>query len=194
MGNSNEIMKKNCRCEIVQVIGNFNKDKNRKDGVCPQCTNGRKDFFFKNLDKIKEYNEQNKERRNIYLKNKGQTDVKFRLITNTRYRIYKSLKGMRKQSSTKNFLGLDIDTCRKRIDWQMTPEMNWSNIEIDHVKAICIFDVIKDEELKEAFNWKNTQPLLKQDHQQKGIKINFLDYQLQFFKAYQFLKVDGPEG
>ena len=38
---------------------------------------------------------------NTYLKNKRETDVKFRLISNTRNRIYKSLKGMTKQSSTK---------------------------------------------------------------------------------------------
>ena len=68
--------------------------------------------------------------------------------------------------------------------------MNWSNIEVDHVKAICFFDVSKDEELKETFHWKNTQPLHKHDHQQKGIKFNFLDYQLQFIKAYQFLKIN----
>ena len=66
--------------------------------------------------------------------------------------------------------------------------MNWSKIEIDHVKPICTFDLSKDEELGEAFNWKNTQPLLKEVHQQKGIKFNFLDYQLQFIKVYQFLK------
>ena len=68
--------------------------------------------------------------------------------------------------------------------------MNWSNIEIDHVKPIGLFDVSKDEELREAFYWKNTQPLLKHDHQQKVIKFNFLDYQLQFLNAYQFLKID----
>ena len=34
----------------------------------------------------------------------------------------------------------------------MTPDMTWYNIEIDHVKPICLFDVTKDEELKEAFN------------------------------------------
>ena len=72
----------------------------------------------------------------------------------------------------------------------MTPEMNWSNIEIDHVKAICLFDISKDEELREAFNWKNTQPLLKHDHQKKGTKFNFLDYHFQFIKAYQFIKLN----
>ena len=68
--------------------------------------------------------------------------------------------------------------------------MTWDKIEIDHVKAICMFDVSKEEELKEALTWKDTQPLLKHDHQQKGIKLNFLDYQLQIIKAYQFLKLN----
>ena len=63
--------------------------------------------------------------------------------------------------------------------------MNWSNIESDHVKPICMFNVSDGEELKLAFNWKNTQPLLKQDHQYEGTKFNFLDYQLQIVKAYQ---------
>ena len=97
---------------------------------------------------------------------------------------------MTKQSSTLDILGMDIDFYRKWIEIQMTPEMNWSNIEIDHVKAICLFGLSKDEELKEAFNWKNNQPLLKKDNQLKGTKFNFLDYQLQFIKAYQFIKLN----
>ena len=72
----------------------------------------------------------------------------------------------------------------------MTTDMTWYNIEIDHVKPICLFDVTKDEELKQAFNWKNTQPLLKDVHSQKVIKFNFLDSQLQFVKAYQFIKLN----
>ena len=75
----------------------------------------------------------------------------------------------------------------------MTPDMNWSNIDMDHVKPICLFDISKDKELKEAFIWKNNQPLLKSDHQQKGIKFTFLDYQLQFIEAYQFLKLNEGE-
>ena len=68
--------------------------------------------------------------------------------------------------------------------------MNWNNIEIDHQKPISSFDVSKDDELKEAFNWKNTQPLLKEVHSQKGVKYNELDYRLQFIKAYEFLKLN----
>ena len=67
--------------------------------------------------------------------------------------------------------------------------MNWSNIEIDPVKLYCLFDVSKDEELKEAFSWKNSQPLLKEIHSQKGVIYSFLYYQLPFISAYQFIKL-----
>ena len=155
------------------------------------------DLSKNNPEKVKQnqknYNEQNKEKRNIHLKNKRETDVNFRLISNTRNRIYISLKGMTKQSSTKEVLGIDVDLYKKWIKFQFTPEMNWTNIEIDHVKPICMFDVTKDEELKEAFSWKNTQPLFKENHRQKGVKFKFLDYQLQFIKAYQFIKLKDEE-
>ena len=71
---------------------------------------------------------------------------------------------------------------------QITPDMNRRSIGFDQVRPISSFDISNDKELKEAFNWKNTQPLLKQVHQQKGTKYNFLVYQLQFPKAYQFLR------
>ena len=72
----------------------------------------------------------------------------------------------------------------------MTPYMTLDKIEFDHVKPICMFDVSEDKELKEAFSWNNTEPLLKHDHQLKGIKFNFEDYLLQFIRAYQFLKLN----
>ena len=104
------------------------------------------------------------------------------------------MNGKLKSSSTKEIFGRDVETYRKWIEWQFTPEMNLKNIEIDHVKLIFLFDVSKDEELKEAFSWKNTRPLLKQGHRQKGTKFNFLDYEIQFNKAYQFIKLNekGP--
>ena len=64
--------------------------------------------------------------------------------------------------------------------------MNWSNIHIGHVKPTSSFDINLDENLGEAFCWKNTQPLIKEIHHQKGTKYSFLDYQLQYVQAYQF--------
>ena len=121
-------------------------------------------------------------------------DVNFRLIRNTRRRIHHALSGKSKSSSTREVLGVDIDTYRKWIEFQTTSDMTWDKIEIDHVKPICLFDVSKDEELKEAFSWKNTHPLSNEIHKQKGIKYIFLDYQFQLTEVCQFLKIneEGP--
>ena len=79
------------------------------DGLQSRCKFCVNEYYLKNIDKIilktkdwtknnpekvkqnqKKYNEQNKEKRNVYLKNKRETDNNFRLISNTRKRIYKS--------------------------------------------------------------------------------------------------------
>ena len=70
--------------------------------------------------------------------------------------------------------------------FQISPEIKWSIVEIDHVKPNYLFDVSKDEEMKKAFNWKNIQPLSIQFHQQNGTIFDFLLHRLQFIKAYQF--------
>ena len=77
-----------------------------------------------------------------------------------------SSKGNVKTSSIKKLLGIDIDLCTRWIEYGMSPEMNWSNMHMDHVKPILSFDVSKVEKLK-AFNWKNTQPLLKIESSQR---------------------------
>ena len=68
----------------------------------------------------------------------------------------------------------------------MTREMNWNNIHVDHVKPISSFIISYDNELLEAFNWRNIQPLLKQDNFRKSAKFNEKDYAKQFKKAREF--------
>ena len=74
------------------------------------------------------------------------------MITKSRSRIRKALQGKTKSSSSINILGIDLDTYRKWVEFQKIPDITWDKIEIDHVKAICLFDVSKEEELREAFN------------------------------------------
>ena len=181
---------------------NFHKNKTKRDGLQPHCkscviqkqrlydsenreriNNRNKDYRSKHHDKIMA-------QKKLYTNNIYKTDINFRLIFKTRSRNCKTLKGMTKQSSSINILGIDIDLYRKWLEFQFTPEMNWENFEIDHVKPICLFDISDDEQMKDAFNWRNTQPLLKRDHQQKGTKYNFLDCQLQYIKADQFVKLN----
>ena len=197
----NEDLKRCLKCDIEKELSEFNfrKDTQKYRNQCRGCTKLiNEEYKTKNKDEInlykKNYFQHNKNKIYEYRKNRRKTDVNFRLICNTRRRIHHALNGISKSNSTKEFLGIDIETYKKWIEWQMTPDMTWDNIEIDHVKAICLFDISNNEQLKEAFNWRNTQPLLKKDHQQKGIKFNVLDYQNQFIKAYQFLELNDQEG
>ena len=189
---------KKCRkCGIISLKSDSFKKSRSVDGLNSICKGCMRDCYLKKKDKIilktkhwnknnpekvkqnqKKYKEQNKEKRNIYLKNKRETDDNFRLISNTKNRIYKSLKGMTKYLSTKKVLGIDIETYKKWIKWQMTPDMTWDNIEIDHVRPISLFDISDDEQLKEAFNWRNTQTLIKEIHQKRVLSIIFwiIDY------------------
>ena len=193
-----EDLKRCSKCKNEKELSEFNvrTDTQKYRKQCRGCIKLiKKEYQTNNKDKINLYNKNNFQhnKKKFYesRKNRRKTDVNFCSISNTRRRIHHALmNGKSKSSPTKDLLGIDIDLYRKWIQWQMTPDMTWGNIEIDHIKPICMFDVTKDEELREAFIWKNTQPLLKEVHQQKGTKFNFLDYQLQFIKAYQFIKLN----
>ena len=90
----------------ISLKSNFHKNKNRKDGLQSRCKFCVNEYYLKNNDKVilktrdwsknnpekvkqnqKKSIEQNKEKRNIYLKNKRETDVNFCLFSNTRNRI-----------------------------------------------------------------------------------------------------------
>ena len=95
---------------------------------------------------------------NEYIKNRIKADAKFQLIRNTQRKIHRALNGKLKSPLAIDYLGIYLNSYKRWIDFQMTPELNWLNIEIDHVKPICMFDASKDEDFKEAFSWKKTQP------------------------------------
>ena len=143
--------------EILVKNNNFNSD-----------NQGRiKGFYSKNYGKIIA-------RKEISSSNRYRTDIGFRLICKTRSGIQQALKSRPKSSSTKLIFGIDIITYRKWIELglpEMTPELNWSNIEINHVKPICMCDMSKNDDSKHVFNWKNTQPLLKKSIIKRGLSL-----------------------
>ena len=203
-----ELVKECSECGIVKMKNNFHKKLGSKYGLDPRCVpcmrkcylDNRarvKQYYLDNRDRMKEYQLKSYDkilaRKKIYSNNRYKRDNNFRLICKTRSRIYQALQGKTLSSSKRKVLGIDIDTYRKWIEWQMTPEMNWSNAELYHVKPICWFDVSEEKESKEAFSWKNNQPFLKHDHHLKGTKFDFLDFQLQFITAYHFLKLNKED-
>ena len=52
---------------------------------------------------------------------------------------------MSKLSSTIDILGVDVDTYRTWTEIQMTPNNNWLEIDIHHVRPIISFEVSIDK-------------------------------------------------
>ena len=94
-------------------------------------------------------------------KNRRHTNPNCSIFHNLGCRIIKHLRGNLKSSSTIVLLGVDIELSRKRREYQMSPEMKKKIIHIDCVRQNISFVGTKQEELKEAFNWRKTQPMLK---------------------------------
>ena len=147
-----EMNEKCCRCGIVKLQTDFHETKlDSKDVLDPRCIPCMTKYYSENRDRVKQYYLDNRDRieeyqlknhdkiiarKKIYINNRYKTDINFRLICKTRSRNQQALQGKIKSSFAKDILGIDIILYRKWIEIQMTPDMNWSNREIDHVKPI----------------------------------------------------------
>ena len=118
-----DLIKKCSKCGIISLKSNFHKRTKSSDRLQPHCKNcilqKQKQYDNENRDKKREYQLKNRKqinsRMNEYIKNRIKTDVNFRLIHNTRRRIHHALNGKTKSLSTRDILGIDIDTYRKWI-------------------------------------------------------------------------------
>ena len=161
-------------CDFEKLFEDFclEKDSQRYTNECKQCLgdkggewrssiNGRSESYKR--EKFQQNKKEIIEERKI----KCHTNTKCRIIQNLWSRNYKALKGNVISTSTKKNFGFDNEFRRRQIKNHMTPEMNWFNIPIDHVKPIVLLDISKDGELCDAFNWKNKQRLMNFDIRQK---------------------------
>ena len=105
-----------------------------------------KNYCLQNRDRIKEYQLkiQNKivARKKTYSNDEYKSDINFPLTCKTRSIKRQALNRKTKAVSTKEPLLIDIDLYRNWIEFQFTPEMNWQNTEIDHVKPIYLFEQV----------------------------------------------------
>src|SRR5688572_3820429 len=162
------------RCKIEKNISEYVKSRARKDGVdnvCKDCKNKYK----------KEY-----------CKARRQYDPEFKLLGNLRSRLGQVLKGESKSQTTRQLIGIDFEMFIKWIEYQLEEGMTLQNYgsvwHLDHVIPISSFNLLEEEELFKAMNWKNIRPLPPVKNNQKSNKINPWLYLMQEVKAHYFLK------
>lgn len=111
-------------------------------------------------------------------------DVSFRLGMRIRGSVRRGLanhvKGsVRKFHHTEELLGCSMTELVVHIESQFTKGMAWAlvlsgKIHIDHIKALADFDLSDIGQQKEAFGYKNLQPLWKPVNLSKGRKQNYV--------------------
>lgn len=159
----------NCNQELY--LSEFKPGKGRFNvgSNCKKCFNIKWNKYQKQTGQNKKHN-----------KLKRQTNPQYKLKQLLRGRYLDALKRhtsggkVNKYHSAIELLGCSIEYYKQYLEQQFKPGMLWENHgtlwEIDHIKPCAAFDLTKEEEQKQCFNYTNTQPLYKSDNRSKGDK------------------------
>lgn len=133
--------------------------------------NGKKHKSIWDKNYREKHREQINEKRRHNIKLKLENNIRCRFRKYVKRNIINNIKSVSKKS--KELLGCSLDEYKKYLENLFEEEMSWENYgewHIDHVKPISSFDLTKEDEVKAAFHYSNTQPLWKLDNLRKGSK------------------------
>lgn len=203
----NKKYKKEHRAEISDYNKNYHKNnyEERKEHIIETVKNYRNNNIEKakeskrksyekhrekNLKKFKEYREknENKIKRNIHEKERIEKDIGYKLRKNLRTSIHKTLKRAKKIDSITRNLGCSTEFLIQYLESKFQPHMTWENYgsewHIDHIIPLSAFDLQNIIHFRAAGNYKNLQPLWKEQNKSKFNKYNKedLDNYLKLFE------------
>lgn len=194
-------MKHCAQCNIEKPFKSFHKKKTAHDGLNTQCKECRKlyssRYYLEKAEIVKagrrEHYRHNKERSKANSRNyrfhhreelnrkyieKRQSDPLFKLRSNLRNRLNRSLATNQRTGSAVRDLGCTIVELRSYLESQFLPGMTWEcygNKEgqwsIDHIQPLISFDLTVKEELLKAVHYSNLRPMWAMDNLQKGGKF-----------------------
>ena len=149
-----------------------------KETILPKIRERSSKYYYDNretrLEYRKEYNKNNREKRNEYLSNKKKIDPIYRLSCIVRNRIYSFLKNknITKQNKTFNIVGCSPELLKEYLEKQFVDGMCWDNRNewhIDHI--IPLSSANTEEEIYKLCHYTNLQPLWAEDNLKKSNKI-----------------------
>ena len=135
-----------------------------------------KQDYIKNKIKQHYKNKYKKDIINFNYINKRNDDVIYKIIDNLSRRAYKFLKRFNiiKSITYIQLIGCSVNELKEHINKQLTDGMTFNNYgewEMDHIKAITLYNLNNENELYECFNYKNLQPLWREDNIKKSNKV-----------------------
>lgn len=99
---------------------------------------------------------------------------KIKLSLRNRLNIFLRSKNFKKDNiSAIRDLGCSIEELKTHLESKFQPGMSWDNYgrkgwHIDHIKPLALYNLLDQEELKQASHYTNLQPLWWQDNLRKG--------------------------
>lgn len=162
--------------------------------VCEKCNGEKKLNEFAKLKKFYKKKICNscypiflKEQKTEWCRNERNTNINYRLKKSLAARLRHVLK---KDNTTMNYIGCNIQYLREWFEFNFTPEMNWDNYSsfwsIDHIIPVHKFDLNIEEEKLRCWNWSNLMPVnIKFNSSKKQVdmnQVNFIIERLEKFK------------
>lgn len=98
-----------------------------------------------------------------------------KIAANLRSRLSKAIGRKQKTVSMNEYLGCSLEELKRHLESQFKAGMTWDNYgewHIDHIKPLILFDLSDPEQVKQACNYKNLQPLWAKDNISKGDSFN----------------------
>ena len=191
----------------------------KKGGLYNQCKICRKEYYIKNsikliqkqqdyylenhdseLERCKKYRILNREKTNLYEKNKRKIDFNFKMAHNIRVRTRQAFKSQNVEKLNKTFdlIGCSQSFLRKWILCQLQGNMTEDNYgslwSIDHCYPLSKTNLSNENDMYKSTNWINLKPMYLKDDIIKGSKINHHLYLLQEMKGNYFMKLNDQEG
>lgn len=124
--------------------------------------------FWKGKTRSAEYRRRQSEARRIY------SEESLYSRRRQKNHFYKWLKGG--TNGFERYIGLSLEEFKLWISRNFEKEMSWNNHgrtvwHIDHKKPMSFFDLTNEEQVKQAWNFTNLQPLTAKKNLSKGHKI-----------------------
>jgi len=130
----------------------------------------------KRLEYRKIYNKNNRDKHNMYVKNKKLNDPIYYISNIARNRVLTFLKrkNIEKNNKTFDIIGCSPEFLKEHIEKQFKQGMNWDNCglygwHIDHI--IPLSSAKTEEEIYKLCHYTNLQPLWAKENLSKGRKI-----------------------
>jgi hypothetical protein len=167
---------KNNKTKMIESVKkHYNKN---RDSLLSKKRNSSLKYYYENIEiikeKNKEYNKNNREKRNIYISNRKKNDPIYRLsfIVRNRVRSYLKKNNITKNDKTFDIVGCTPEFLKEHLERQFMEGMSWDNQgkwHIDH--KIPLSSAKTEEEIYKLCHYTNLQPLWAEDNLKKGCKI-----------------------